>query len=277
MAEAFEWAGAMGRQWVLHREALDRQLEPAGEAGLRELAPAPGEAVLDLGCGAGATSAALARAVGPGGRVTGIDISPDLLAVARRRPGCERVEFLAGDAATHPFPEAAYDALFSRFGCMFFDRPVAAFANLRRALRPGGRAVLVVWRELGLNPWAAIPAAVGSELLGPAEPVPPGTPGPFAWAQPEVFRPILGGAGFSRLAWREEPLTMTVGESGEADPASRAAALLTRIGVLARRLREQPEEMRAQVIERLRPRLAPHVREGWVRLPAVIWVIRARA
>jgi SAM-dependent methyltransferase len=276
MAEAFEWAGAMGRQWVLHQEALDRQLEPAGAAGLRALEAAPGEAVLDLGCGAGATCAALARAVGTGGRVTGIDISPDLLAVARRRPGCERVAFLEGDAATYPFAEASFDALFSRFGCLFFDRPVAAFANLRRALRPGGRAVLVVWREPGLNPWAAIPAAVGTELLGPAEPVPPGTPGPFAWAQPEVFRPILEGAGFNRLDWREEPLTMTVGTAGEADPLSRAAALLSEIGVLARRLRGQPEELRARAIERLRPRLAPYVQEGWVRLPAVIWVIRAR-
>lgn len=277
MTEAFEWAGAMGRQWARHREALDRLLEPAGAAGLRALEPAPGEAVLDLGCGAGATSAALVRAVGPEGRVTGIDLSPDLLAVARSRPGCELVTFLAGDAATYPFPEASFDALFSRFGCMFFEQPVAAFANLRRAIRPGGRAVLVVWREPGLNPWAAIPAAVGSELLGPAEAVPPGTPGPFAWAEPEVFGPILEGAGFSSLAWREEPISMTVGEAGEADSLSRAAGLLTEIGVLARRLRGQPDGMRAEAIERLRPRLAPYVRDGWVRLPGVIWVIRARA
>lgn len=277
MAETFEWAGEMGRKWVRHQEALDRQLAPAGELGLAALAPAPGEAVLDLGCGAGATTAAIAEAVGPGGRVAALDVSPDLLGVARRRPGCERVAFIEGDAAQVALPEAAFDALFSRFGCMFFDEPVAAFAHLRRALRPGGRAVLMVWREMPENPWAAIPAAVGAELLGPAEPVPPGTPGPFAWADPAVFRPILEGAGFPGVAWQEERITLTVGEAGEADPASRAASLLTQIGPLARRLREQPEAMRQTAFERLRPRLEPYVREGWVRMPAALWLIRARA
>ena len=277
MSEGFEWAGAMGREWTRHQEALDRQLAAAGEAGLRALASKAGEQVLDLGCGAGATSAEIARAVGPEGHVTAIDISPDLLAVARARPGCERVTFLEGDAAAWPFPERAFDALFSRFGCMFFDKPVAAFANLRRAMRPEGPAVLVTWREMPLNPWAAVPTAIGAELLGPAEPAAPGTPGPFAWAAPEVFRPILEGAGFTGLAWEEHRITLTIGAEGEADAASRAAALLTRIGPLARRLRNQPDELREAAMERLRPRLEPYVHEGWVRMPGTIWVIRARA
>lgn len=277
MAEVFEWAGAMGREWVRHQDALDRQLAPAGEAGIRALAPARGERLLDLGCGAGATTAELARAVGPEGQVTAVDISPDLLAVARARSGCQGVAFIEGDAARLPLPEAAFDALFSRFGCMFFSEPVAGYANLRKALRPGGRAVLVAWRAMALNPWAAVPAAVGTELLGPGEAAPPGTPGPFAWAEPEVFRAILEGAGFTGIDAREERIELTVGMTGEEDAATRAAALMTRIGVLARRLRDQPEAMRAEATTRLARLLEPFERDDWVRLPAAIWVIRAAA
>ncbi|MCH8187865.1 MAG: methyltransferase domain-containing protein [Proteobacteria bacterium] len=277
MAEAFEWAGQMGREWARRVEALDRQLAPAGALGLAALAPRPGERILDLGCGAGATTARIVEAVGPRGVVTGIDVSPDLLAVARARPGNEAATFLEGDAQGWDFDEGAYDALFSRFGCMFFADPPAAYANLRRALKPGARAVLTVWRDLGANPWAALPAAVGAEVLGPAEPPAPGAPGPFAWADPMIFRPILEGAGFTGLEWREEPIRLQIGEAGEAGPVERAVAMLMRIGPAARRLKGQPEAARAAVEERLAPVLEPFVSDGWVRMPGLIWVIRARA
>jgi len=277
MAEAFEWAGQMGREWARRVEALDRQLAPAGALGLAALAPRPGERILDLGCGAGATTARIVEAVGPRGVVTGIDISPDLLAVARARPGNEAAMFLEGDAQGWDFEAGAYDALFSRFGCMFFDDPPAAYHNLRRALKPGARAVLTVWRDLDANPWAALPAAVGAEVLGPAEPLAPGTPGPFAWADPMIFRPILEGAGFTGLEWREEPITLQIGEAGGAGPVERAVAMLMRIGPAARRLKGQPEAARAAVAERLAPALEPFVSDGWVRMPGLIWVLRARA
>lgn len=289
MAEAFEWGGQMGLEWARRVEALDRQLAPAGALGLAALAPRPGERILDLGCGGGATTARIVKAVGPGGAVTGIDISPDLLAVARARPGNEAATFLEGDAQGWDFAAGAYDALFSRFGCMFFADPPAAYANLRRALRPGARVVLTVWRDLGANPWAALPAAVGAEVLGPAEDqflsAAPDAPGPFAWADPMIFRPILEGAGFTGLEWREEPITLQIGEAagdasgdtGEADPVARAVAMLMRIGPAARRLKGRPEADRAAVAERLAPVLEPFVSDGWVRMPGLIWVIRARA
>jgi SAM-dependent methyltransferase len=277
MVEAQEWAGQMGQEWARRVEALDRQLAPAGAVGLAALAPRPGERILDLGCGAGATTARIVKAVGPEGAVTGIDISPDLLAVARARPGNQAATFLEGDAQDWDFAAGTYDALFSRFGCMFFADPPAAYANLRRALQPGARVVLTVWRDLGANPWAALPAAVGAEVLGPAEPATPGAPGPFAWADPMIFRRILEGAGFSGVEWREEPITLQIGEAGEARPVERAVAMLTRIGPAARRLKGQPEAARAAVAERLVPALEPFVSDGWVRMPGLIWVIRARA
>ncbi len=277
MAEALEWAGQMGREWARRVEALDRQLAPAGAVGLAALAPRPGERILDLGCGGGATTARIVKAVGPEGVVTGIDISPDLLAVARARPGNEAATFREGDAQSWAFEEGVFDALFSRFGCMFFADPPAAYANLRRALRPGARVVLTAWRDPAANPWAALPAGVGAEVLGPAEPMAPGAPGPFAWADPSIFRPILEGAGFTGLEWREAPITLQVGEASEAGPVERAVAMLTRIGPAARRLKGRPEADRAAVAERLAPALAPFVSDGWVRMPGLIWVIRARA
>ncbi|HSF94447.1 MAG TPA: class I SAM-dependent methyltransferase [Thermohalobaculum sp.] len=277
MAEAEFWAGPMGQQWARHAEALDRQLEPAGAAGLAALAPAPGERILDLGCGSGATTAALCAAVGPAGRVTGADISADQIAVARSRPGCAMADFVVGNAQTHPFEAGAYDALFSRFGCMFFADPPAAFANLHRPLKPGARVILLAWTELGRNPWAAVPAAVGSEVLGPADPPAPGVPGPFAWAVPEVFRPILEAGGFAGVKCEEVPLTLQIGESGPGTPVERATAMVMRIGPLARRLKDQPPKAAEAVASRLAPALEPFVRDGWVRMPGIIWVIRARA
>ena len=276
MAEAFEWAGQMGQEWARRVDALDRQLAPAGAVGLAALAARSGEHILDLGCGAGATTAKIAEAVGPEGAVTGIDISPDLLAVARARPGNAGASFLEGDAQSWPFEAEGFDALFSRFGCMFFADPPAAYANLHRALRPGARLVLTVWRDLSANPWAALPGRVAAEVLGPAEPVPPGTPGPFAWADPAIFRPVLEGAGFTGLKWGEAPITLQIGESGEANPVERAVAMLMRIGPAARRLTGQPEATRAAVAERLAPALEPFVSDGWVRMPGLTWVITAQ-
>jgi SAM-dependent methyltransferase len=277
MAEAYEWAGRMGQEWARRVEEMDRQLAPAGVVGLEALAPRPGECILDLGCGAGATTALISAAVGPDGAVTAIDISPDLLAVARARPGNQRAEFLEGDAQGWAFDPGAYDALFSRFGCMFFADPPAAYANLRQALRPDARAVLMVWNDLASNPWAALPARVASEVLGPTDPPAPGAPGPFAWADPTVFGPILKEAGFSGLEWREAPILLQVGETGEADPVTRAVAMLTRIGPAARRLKGQPEDVREALAERLAPALEPYVEDGWVRMPGLVWVVRARA
>lgn len=277
MAEMAQWAGDMGREWARRADALDRQLAPAGAAGLEALAPRAGERILDLGCGGGATTALLCQAVGPEGRVTGVDVSPDLLAVARARPGNGIADFIEGDAQVWPFEQGAYDALFSRFGCMFFADPPAAYANLRKALRPDARVVLVVWRDLALNPWAALPARVGAEILGPAEPAVPGAPGPFAWADPAIFQPILEGAGFAGLAWREVSLSLQVGLAGGDDPVTRAVAMLLRIGPMARRLRGLPDETRQAVAERLGPALEAHVSDGWVRLPGSIWVLTARA
>src|SRR5919202_367006 len=176
------WNGTAADTWVAQQERLDRQLDPLGRAALRVLAPRPGEHVLDVGCGSGQTTLQLADAVGPDGRVVGVDVSSQLLAAARRRPRPANVAFEQADAQTYAF-ERPFDAIYSRFGVMFFADPVAAFANLRRALKPGGRMAFVCWREEAANPMMTVPMAAAAKHLPPLPPPAQDAhaPGPFAF------------------------------------------------------------------------------------------------
>jgi len=278
MARAAEWAEEMGRNWAGRNDAMDRQLAPLMPIARRAFDPRPGERILDLGCGGGATSRMLAEAVGPEGRVTGIDISPDLIAIARGRgAGLMQLDFVEADAERHGFATAAYDALFSRLGCMFFDDAHAAFVNLRTALAPGARAVLLVFRSPAENPWAAVPAAAVAELIGPPEPQPPDAPGPFGWQAPEIFEPILAGAGFTVIEWEPFEVEFEIGTGKDPDPLTRAIEIVTRIGPVARRMRDAPETQMAELRALLRTALAPYIRAGAVRMPARLWLIRAKA
>ncbi len=279
MATREEWIGPVGQEWARRGAALERLLGPAGAAGLAALGAVQGERVLDLGCGGGSTTLALADAVGPEGRVTGIDVSPDLVALARDRLGGRaNVELVEADAQRHSFAER-HDALFSRFGAMFFDDPPAAFENLRRALQPGARAVFVAWREVSRNQWAAVPMTYAQEGLGAA--VSTGGPGPFAWADPVTFRPLLEGAGFRDVRASDHEFMAEIADGDDPDPVERAVQFMTRIGPLARRLREAPESARHEATEFLRKRLrrhaARHVDDGAVRLLASAWIVEARA
>ena len=151
-----DWLGEMGEIWRRNIEVFESMIAPAGAAALDFAAVRPGERILDVGCGGGLTTLELARRVGPDGEVLGVDIAPPLIEIARRRQkasGLGNVEFLAADAGTAALGDTRFDCLFSRFGVMFFDDPVAAFSNLRRMLAPEGRMALAVWGPPAANPW----------------------------------------------------------------------------------------------------------------------------
>lgn len=266
------WNSAAGETWAALQVQLDRQLGPLGEAGLAALAPLPGETILDIGCGAGATSLALAVAVANTGRVLGIDISEPMLAVARARPakGGAVPEFRLADAETEDFGAAAFDAAFSRFGVMFFADPVAAFANIRRSLKPQGRLAFVCWRPMAENPWFRVPITAARPVL-PREPEgDPLAPGPFAFADPARVQGILAAAGFTDIAIEAHDTPI-----GGFD-LDQAVMLATRIGPLARALREAPEQREA-ALGLVRTALSASLTEQSVIMPAAVWIVRAGA
>ena len=264
------WNEAAGQTWADLQDLLDVQLEPLGRAVLAALAVQPGERVIDVGCGCGQTTLALGEQTGPSGRALGVDISEPMLAIARRRAaGAPQVRFLNADAQTQAFDPARFDAIHSRFGVMFFEDPTAAFANLRGALRPGGRLAFLCWRTPAENPVMALPMQAAASFVPPPEPPTPGAPGPFAFADPERVRAILGGAGFGDIGVQAQD--MPAGGNSLEDTVS----LSLRVGPLGRQLREHPQN-RDLAVAAIRAALSEHVTDGRVFLPSATWIVTAR-
>ena len=267
------WNASAGMTWSRFQTQIDAQLAPLGHAAMAALAPLPGERILDVGCGCGETTLDLAHRVGSDGMVLGLDISAPMLDAARQRPvpdGSARPDFRMADAQTATFPPDGFDALFSRFGVMFFADPSAAFANLRRGLRTGGRLGFVCWRPYDENVWMKAPMEAALAVLPPRPPVDPLAPGPYAFADPERVRRILADAGFSDIAI--EPFDTLVGQSNLDD----ALQLALRLGPLGRALIEMPDKA-AEIQGIVRAELARFVGDdGLVRMPAAVWIVTAK-
>ena len=231
------WNASAGETWAALWDRLDRQIEPLGRLAMDALAIGPGERLIDIGCGCGQTTLELARRAGPSGNVVGVDVSAPMLAVARRRAralSLAEVEFLEADAQTHGFDSAGADALFSRFGVMFFADPAAAFANLRSALASGGRLGFVCWRAMELNTFMTLPMSAALPLLPPIAPQPPGGPGPFAFDDADRVRAILADAGFRGVELRPHDEAIGGGDIDE------TLDLALKIGPLGAAVRDRP-------------------------------------
>jgi SAM-dependent methyltransferase len=212
------WDGAGGQHWVAEAERYDRMTGSFGERIIEAAAPRPGERVLDVGCGNGAVALAVSALVAPGGSVMGLDISGPMLAYARQRAEQAQiasVSFRKGDAQVYPLPQASFDAVVSRFGVMFFDDPVVAFANLGRALKPSGRIAFTCWRDLLVNDWLMVPAGAALQYVPMPDLGQPGAPGPFSLADPERVHQVLRAAAFAQIALEEVARPMPMGNSAD--------------------------------------------------------------
>jgi SAM-dependent methyltransferase len=266
------WNGPSGQRWASLQETTDRSLAFVTAALFPFAAAAKGERVLDVGCGCASTSLALADAVGSTGRVTGIDISAPMLAVARERARKTNasVEFIESDASVHAF-KAEFDLVFSRFGVMFFSDPAAAFSNIRTALAPNGRLAFVCWRSMAQNLWASAPLAAARDLLPPPEPMDPDAPGPFALADDARVRSVLERAGFHDVRAERLDTVMNLG----ADLADAVQASLS-IGPLSRVASQLDEATLEKVRVKVRAALAPFQTPAGITPPGACWLVSAR-
>jgi len=267
------WNGSDGEYWVRQQDRLDRSLSPVIGPLLAFAAPRAGSTVMDVGCGCGATTIELARAVGPSGRVIGLDISEPMLARAKERlREFTNTHCLLGDAAQLPLHDVGAELMVSRFGVMFFGDPVAAFANLRTGLVPGGRVRFACWRSIHENPWLQIPLHAVYEHA-PRLPKPdPEEPGPFAFADTARVTRVLTAGGFTAPSFIPLDVQLDIAAGGTLEDAVIRAS---EMGPAKRALTDQPDDIRAAAIESIRRALAPYASPAGVKLSGAAWLVAA--
>jgi SAM-dependent methyltransferase len=265
-AQATLWNGSAANAWVANQAMLDQMFYPF-EA-LLTGGLLPGQRVLDVGCGTGATTLAAARRAG---HCTGADISAPMIAVARERAAAAGLDaaFLCADVQDHAFAPQEFDAVISRFGVMFFTNPIAAFTNLHRAARPGATLHLYAWRSPDENPFMTTAERAAAPLVT-LPPMAPGQPGQFAFADSARVREILGHGGWGDIDIAPVDVPCSF-------PASGMLHYLTRMGPLGRILPTLGEQEREHVIATVHAAFAPFVRGDTVHFSAACWEVRARA
>jgi ubiquinone/menaquinone biosynthesis C-methylase UbiE len=267
------WNGPGGRRWTERGDAPETIFAPIAELLYARARVAPGERVIDIGCGGGATTLAIASRVGPAGAAIGVDVSALMIARARERADATgAATFVLADASSHDFSPGWANLLFSRFGVMFFVDPVASFANLRKGLARGGRVVFACWREAKRNPWQMIALKAACKHVPRLPDIGPDDPGPFSFADEARVRRILGASGFDKIALTPVDLELDVAAGQGLEGALGA---LQQIGAASRALESQPEALRAAAVAEIRAALAPHQRGRSVPLGAAIWIVEA--
>jgi len=276
-APTHDWNGDSGTRWAANLARLDVMLEDFGKAAIAAAKALSGEHILDIGCGSGTSTFPLTERVGTGGHVLGVDISEQLVEIARAAaPAGAPVEFRCADAATAPLPAGNFDLLFSRFGVMFFDDPVAAFKHMRRALKPGGRLAFVCWRGAQENDWVRLPMAAIRDIVAPV-PADPTAPGPFAFGDRQRLADILAAAGFTAIDIAPFDATISYGRGATRDEAvDDALDMAFQVGPLARALADQADDTREKAAVAVRAAFARRPGETSVLIDGAAWIVTAR-
>lgn len=252
------WNEVLAPKFIRFKHILVDGLTQHSEAIFPTLPVHEGDRVLDVGCGFGDTAIKLARLVGPSGKVVGIDCCDEFLDHARRdaqAKGLTNVSFMRGDAEM-TLPTDRYDFVFSRFGTMFFANPVAGLRNMRKALRPGGRMVHIVWRNRADNPWLSMAKDVVLRFLPPPSPdAQTCGPGPFSMSDEPMVRAMMMSAGYDEIEFRRVDAPVFVGKDVNDAIAFQlaigpAGEVFREAGALAEQKREQIEAALAEAINR---------------------------
>ena len=273
------WNGSVGEQWAAQDDTMARILAPVAELLLQDPRVASATRALNIGCGGGSETCLLATAMGGESRVTGIDISEPLVAVARNRLAAQpelagRVDFRVADASNGDLGGSDYDLMFSRFGVMFFDDPVGAFTHLRGSAAAGGQLLFACWQALAQNPWVAAPLQAALTILPPPPRPDPNAPGPFAFADAARTTSILKDAGWSDVAIRPETIHLVWDSEGDLMANTRE---MLKVGPVGRLIMEAEPDVREQVFEVTAKALEPFADGSHLRVPGNIWVVTATA
>lgn len=267
------WNGAGGASWVQGQEQMDRFLRPFTEELMRRAAPAPGDRVLDIGCGTGETSLLAADAVGGTGAVFGVDISQPMLDLARNRAmmaGAMHAAFSVRDAQTDELGPLA-DLVLSRFGVMFFEDPAAGFANMRRHAKPGGRLSFVCWQPVRENEWVTIGLGIAKKHVAFPAPPDPYAPGPFALGDIDRTLSLLAEAGWQGAA--ADPVKTRLYQGRD---AREAVEVLMLRGPISRVMADATDAQKEAVARELTVALEANAADDGIRLGAAVWFVSAR-
>ena len=266
------WNGLAGRAWVEAQDLLDGMFQPFQEMLVDIVSHGSGGRVLDVGCGTGSTTIAVARLLGARGICTGIDISEPMISAARTRAKRESnpARFICADAQVHPFEPDTFDTIISRFGVMFFADPIAAFRNLRRAAKHGAELHVIAWRSAAENPFMTAAERAAAPLLPDLPDRRADAPGQFAFANGQRVRSILETSGWTAIDLRPVDIACSLSEA-------ELVPYITQLGPVGRLLQEQDESNRTRIVELVRPAFDPYVHEAEVRYTAACWLVSAIA
>lgn len=270
--QAARWNGRAGEAWVETQDLIDPMFKPLETLLVDAVAAHSPGRVLDVGCGTGTTTLAIARRLGPSGHVVGIDVSEPMLTAARARAAREGIaaDFVRADAQTYAFAPATFDMIVSRFGVMFFDDPVRAFANLRRAATDNGSLRLIAWRSAADNPFMTAAERAAAPLLPNLPARDPDAPGQFAFADAERVRSILQSSGWTSI-------DIDALDVDCAFPAQELVRYVTRLGPVGSILHDVDDATRTRVVDTLRRAFEPYVQADAVHFTAACWTIGALA
>jgi SAM-dependent methyltransferase len=270
--QAIAWNGPAGRAWVDAQEVLDQMFKPFEDLLVEAVAARSAVRVLDVGCGTGSTTLAVARLLGANGRCTGVDISEPMIEAARGRAERESLpaSFIQANAETHAFEPESFDMIISRFGVMFFVDSVQAFTNLRRAATRDGELRFLAWRSAAENPFMTTAERAAAPLLPNLPARRPDAPGQFAFADQRRVYSILDESGWVEIKIEPVDVACTL-------PADGLGRYLERIGPVGRILQDADDQTRTRVIEAVRAAFDPYVDGSEVRFSAACWMVSARA